>query len=70
MVALGRKYDTGIFLSPTKEMCFLYLHVYTCYLDEDSFRAMRGTSSSIIAILLFNRSGNGNPFLDLSEGHQ
>ena len=33
MVALGRKYDTGIFLSPTKETCFLYL--YTCYLDED-----------------------------------
>ena len=33
MVALGRKYDTGVFLSPTKETCFLYL--YTCYLDED-----------------------------------
>ena len=33
MVALGRKYDTGIFLSPTKETWFLYL--YTCYLDED-----------------------------------
>ena len=33
MVALGRKYDTGIFLSPTKETCFLYL--YTRYLDED-----------------------------------
>ena len=33
MFALGRKYDTGIFLSPTKETCFLYL--YTCYLDED-----------------------------------
>ena len=33
MVALGRKYDTEIFLSPTKETCFLYL--YTCYLDED-----------------------------------
>ena len=33
MVALGRKYDTGIFLSPTKETCFLFL--YTCYLDED-----------------------------------
>ena len=33
MVALGRKYDTGIFLSPTKETCFLYL--YTCYFDED-----------------------------------
>ena len=33
MVALGRKYDTGIFLSPTEKTCFLYL--YTCYLDED-----------------------------------
>ena len=33
MVALGRKYDTGIFLSPTNETCFLCL--YTCYLDED-----------------------------------
>ena len=33
IVALGRKYDTEIFLSPTKETCFLYL--YTCYLDED-----------------------------------
>ena len=33
MVALGRKYDTEIFLSATKETRFLYL--YTCYLDED-----------------------------------
>ena len=64
MVALGRKYDTGLFLSPTKETCFLYL--YTCYFDEDYVRYARNCvlyeTWLIFTFLLRSADKVGRPF--------
>ena len=49
IVALGRKYDTEIFLSPTKETCFLFIHVLSWWGLRSALRAeLRPLSRHII----------------------